>query len=382
LKKMSLHRLRPFALLQLLLVLPGCAQSVPFMSAQPPQVAPGPIVGTQIAGNVAPVAAPVTNATVNVPGKAVLFGQPFAAAAVTAYVLGSTQALATTTTDANGLFALTLPAGQPADTIYKVTARGGGKTLVSLFRGNATPLKAHLLDTPSIDLTLVLTETSTVAFVSAASRFEASGQTQAGSQTGQVAFQGFQQLSNADSGLLTASSPASLIDAVLGATNDQGQSTAGASTLTELGAGASAGQQQAFADATGKMATALLATVSANGIHADTPLLGSLTFGNTTVAQVIPAGTGTTPGTPNTGNATPTGTTPTTPTVVTTTGSSGGADAGGGSGSSVGSAAAAPAAPPAPSTGAHLAITVQPGGFADPGASVSAAATRPPIIRL
>lgn len=328
-----MRRIHILSLIQLLVVLPACTSGQPATTQVPIAGAePGAAPAASDAATPAPALTPVET---RIAGTARLFDQAFADAKVSLYALGGDTELATATTGADGAFAIAVPAGQPAGTVYKVVVRRGDEGLMSLYHLDESAAYRTQATAP-----LAVTLDSTTAFALLSQRLEVAGSVQTAAKLGKAIFASFVQLTSSQAGLLTAQSPATLVSAIMKAIDAKGRVTLTSTTATAIGRLASPAQQQAFLAVTAQLTSALReAATTDKGIEVALKSLGSVSFGNVTAPSVISNGGS------GGGNATPTPSPTPTPTPT-------------------------PSPTPTP-IGGSVGVTLVPGAFATPGAALT-----------
>jgi hypothetical protein len=148
------------------LALAGCQGQAP---APVPPPAAAPVEPAAVSSPATEPAQPAPAAQPNFSGRVATFRGPIAQAAVTVTLLGRPGAVATATTDAEGRFALALPATVAPGTLLKLTAVRDGRTLRAI-AGAPGARRTQAEDAPA------LTDATTLATIMLDKRFEAAGQ--------------------------------------------------------------------------------------------------------------------------------------------------------------------------------------------------------------
>lgn len=161
-------RFRPrLAALTAGLLLAGCAAPPP---VAPPLGAPGDVPAeTQAQPQTQPGAPMGGVSDLALRGVASLVADPFADAAVSAYVAGEQAAIATARTAADGTFALAIPPAHSGRLLRIVASRGTTSLVGAAMFGGDGPMQRRVAQVAEVRLTLG----STLAFLTLASRYTA-----------------------------------------------------------------------------------------------------------------------------------------------------------------------------------------------------------------
>jgi hypothetical protein len=277
-------------LLVAVIALAGCASPVPTGGTPPTGVDTAgmptqPQAGGAPAANPAAPGAAVATAA-NLTGRATLPGGAFADAAITVMKLGDTTVLATATSDAGGGFALAVPADVPAGALLKVVATKDGRTLAAI---TTAPAARQVQQNKGQDKEVKVNTPSTLALLLLNARLDAAGKASQDAK-GKVqdklveaTMQAFTALAAASEQTLRQSSSATS-EAVTTALTPGGTGTLNKDLNAQLGASQALVNQ--FQQIAGNLGTAIADGIKAGGQAPPAELLGALTLGNATSAQV------------------------------------------------------------------------------------------------